>query len=114
MKTPFELKPGAYAMHHMHNRGSGTLVLVDYETSPGRWSLRYIPTGGGSSSWPTEEFRPVTDPVLIAVAKADLARREEAKASASAEKFRLEAEKWDGVAACLAESNELATPPATA
>lgn len=83
--APFVVKVGDYAMHCMNGlAGSGTLVRVESETRPGHFSIQYVSIrsggevsgGGGSSSWPACDFRPITDPVKLAAAKCFEAQRQ--------------------------------------
>lgn len=69
-------KDGGYAMHHMDGRTNGTLVrLQAVEKGDGFW-IHYVPRGGSSGTWPASEFKPVTDPRLIAVTRKDQADRD--------------------------------------
>lgn len=74
------IKIGDYAMHHMRNGKEGNLVLIisdKLENDKHKYGIEYVCVrkngevqgGGYSFSWPEEEFRPITDPCLIAASK---------------------------------------------
>lgn len=65
------LPVGSYWMHHMSSGPRGTLVRINSENR-GRYGVDYVQLtpddriigGGASFSWPPEEFRPISDPLL--------------------------------------------------
>ena len=96
-------RAGDYAMHHMHNRADGTLVRLEEERPGNRFAIEYVPNGGGSSSWPADEFRPITDPLLLATAKRHKSLRSASVHEAAAKQDLHDARKWEGVIECLKE-----------
>jgi hypothetical protein len=74
------LQVGMYAMHHMNDSSLGTLVKVDSQSKDesARFGVRYVQItaegaviGGGSSYlWPLEQFKPISNPLLLAAAEA--------------------------------------------
>ena len=113
--SEFKVKTGICAMHHMNKNENGKLVYIERETTQGWFSIAYVPNGGFSSSWAADEFKPVTDPVLLAVSKAYLARRSACDLERESRSANKEAEIWDGVVEVLKEINGVVsqiTPPA--
>lgn len=110
MNKDFEVKAGCYAMHHMHKKGSGTLVFVDSEVKDGWFSISYLPHGGGSSAWPSDEFSPVIDPVFIAVTKEHKARAKLFEGEKQCRLAEREIEKWAGVVEVLKDASLMAMP----
>ena len=97
------LSVGMYAMHHMHGGTSGTLVRIDDEPEPGCFAIHYVQIlsdgsdvigGGSSSSWPRSDFRPVTDPILIAAARCFSAAREAHDHAVLSARAKSDAEMW--------------------
>lgn len=102
-----EPKVGRYAMHYMScKKEYGTLVQITDDFGNGRFGIRYVPSGGASFSWPAVEFGAVTDPLLIAITRADDARQKQKYHEKQAQKRSHEAEMWEGVIECLKDANK--------
>lgn len=105
---PDELKVGAYAMKN------GTLVRIDSSTDGAArgtvYGISYIPTGGGSFWWEAREFEPITDPLLIAVAKWHKCQCDENEFRNRSDQARVEKLKWQGVEQCIREGREASAP----
>jgi hypothetical protein len=103
MPEDFIPKVGDYAMHHMFCKDeNATLVQVNSEHD-GRFGISYVPSGGASFSWPAKEFRPVTDPIMLAAVNAHKARQRIGFHETQKQKAISEAAKWDGVVEVLKE-----------
>jgi hypothetical protein len=101
-----EPKIGGYAMHYMHcKKQNGTLVQVVSESN-GYFGIRYVPSGGGSYSWPPKEFGPVTDPLMIAITRYDDACQKKKYHDEQSQKRAIEIRKWEGVIECLKEADK--------
>lgn len=106
----WEPKHGEYAMHHMDGREKGTLVLL--ELLPSGWfGVSYIPCGGASFSWPASDFKPVTDPRLVAVAKKHAAESLVSNLKAELKRAERAAEVAASVVECFAASLERPVTP---
>lgn len=104
--TEFTPSVGMYAMHHMHNCERGTLVRIESEPRPGHFGIEYVPCGGASYSWPAAEFRPVTEPRLLAVCRLHAIRRDKREAELRVRALEAEEAKWTGVVQVFDESSQ--------
>lgn len=119
-ETRFTPAVGVYAMHHMHGGSNGTLVLIDSRNDEGCFSIQYVQVlwngtdvigGGSSSSWPASDFRPVTDPILLAAAKCFDAKRQEHDHSVKAARAKAEAEIWRRVVSVMHDGSKARGEP---
>lgn len=111
-------KVGEYWMHCMHGRGDGTLVKISDETDTGRFGIHYVQivgerdgvprviSGGGSFYWNVEEFKPVTEPCLLAAAKVYEARERLKVLKQKALQAEADEAKWQGVLETLFEARK--------
>lgn len=103
-KADEPLKVGVYAMKHMKRCPEhGTLVRIDreWDTDIGkRYSVGYVQlipsgeviSGGGSSSWGPDEFKPISNALDILAAEAFECARQENEAKRHAETMAHERE----------------------
>lgn len=110
------MKTGDFMMHHMHGGQSGTLVQLDREDRPGQWSVRYVQMmhdgsdvigGGSSSSWPAEEFKPVSDAKSLAACKCFAAKNLHHDLTVKASRAAQEAETWRRVVQVMHEAEKM-------
>lgn len=106
------MKVGDYVMHHPHDDERGTLVLLKDERDH-QYRVEYVQIlpdrkniicGGGSFWWRESEFRPITDPTMIAAARLYEARRLVAKHQAEVAKWEMEATTWQAALTAIAEA----------
>lgn len=77
METKRFPNEGDYAMHHMNNGPTGNLVRISSKTASGGFLIEYVSdygdgtvqSGGSSGTWPAVDFRPITDPKLLAASR---------------------------------------------
>jgi hypothetical protein len=93
---------GGYYMHHMGGSQRGTLVRIKERLESGCYGVEYVSVrsdgdvgcGGYSYAWPAIEFKPVTDPVLIAASHVYESRRLADEYRANAAKSDKDASVW--------------------
>ena len=116
------MKIGDYRRHHMNGAKSGTLVRLDAQPSPGRWSVQYVQImhdgsdvigGGSSSSWPECEFSSVSDPKQLAAIKCYEARRKIHDLKYKVTALERDAETWRRVVQVMCESEKVLATDAT-
>ncbi len=108
------MKIGDYMLHRMHGNGDGTLVRLDGEPSPGRWSVQYVQImhdgsdvigGGSSSAWPETDFVAVRDPKHLAACKCYEARRQIHDLKYKLNALERDAETWRRVVQVMCEAD---------
>jgi len=108
--SEFTPKAGEYCLLCHNDESICTFVYIDYEIKDGWFSVMYMPNGGGSSAWSANQFKPLKDPLHIAMAKKHKAGVEKTQCEKRISELSKEIEKWSGVVQVLQEANAITAP----